>query len=143
MTRGRPFEPGNTFGRGRPKGSQNKSTSPGHRLLLQSEIQLHLKNIAEGLRTDTKSRHWCLDELAELRRVPPRAAKFKLPPIKTHEDVANAVDVILNAVLNRKLSATDGQAVVAILAEKTKMIETQNLASLEELEARMKKDGIK
>lgn len=79
----------------------------------------------------------------KLRRVPPRAAKFKLSPIKTHEDVANAVDVILNAVLNRKLSATDGQAVVAILAEKTKMIETQKLASLEELEARMKKDGIK
>ena len=26
MTRGRPFEPGNKFGRGRPKGSPNKKT---------------------------------------------------------------------------------------------------------------------
>jgi hypothetical protein len=31
--RGRPFEPGNKLGRGRPKGSRNKAKSPGQDLL--------------------------------------------------------------------------------------------------------------
>jgi len=32
MTRGRPFEPGNQFGRGRPKGSPNKKTHLAHKI---------------------------------------------------------------------------------------------------------------
>lgn len=32
MTRGRPFEPGNQFGRGRPRGSKNKRTQMAQKL---------------------------------------------------------------------------------------------------------------
>jgi len=61
MTRGRPFEPGNKFGQGRPKGSKNKSTSAGRRLLEEYEIPLLQKNIAEGMKGNTKSRLWSLE----------------------------------------------------------------------------------
>ena len=140
MKRGRPFEPGNTFGRGRPPGSNNKSTSLGWGLLKEHAESLFRKIIAEGLKGHSRLLQWCG---TELRRAPPRAAKLKLPPIKTHEDVANALDVILNAVFNHKLTTADGLALAAMLGEKTKMIETQKLASLEELETLMKKDGSK
>jgi hypothetical protein len=140
MSRGRPFEPGNTLGRGRPPGSKNKSTSPGWGLLKEHAESLFRKIIAEGLKGNSRLLQWCVNEL---RRAPPRTVKLKLPPIKTHEDIALGVDFILNAVLNHKLPAAEGQALTAILAEKAKMIETQKLPSLEHLENLVKKDGSK
>jgi hypothetical protein len=140
MSRGRPFEPGNTFGKGRPKGSKNKGTPAGRRLLEEHEESLMRKAIAEGMKGNMKALLWCLTELS--RRMP-RAAKLKLLPIKTHEDVAKAFDVILAAVANQKRTVAEGQALSAMLAEKGRMIETQDLPSLEELERRTKKDGSK
>ena len=35
MKRGRPFEPGNHFGRGRPKGSRNKRSLVANELLIE------------------------------------------------------------------------------------------------------------
>jgi hypothetical protein len=99
MSRGLPFEPGNKFGRGRPKGSRNKSTiSAGNRLLAEHAVPLMRKNIAEGLQTNTKSRLWSLDELAKQQPLP----KLKLPVIKTLADLREAYAKTVVAVANRK-----------------------------------------
>jgi hypothetical protein len=79
MSRGHPFEPGNTFGRVRPKGSKNKSTSAARQLLKQHSGVLISKVLAEALKGDIKRLLWCLNELS---RQTPTAPKLKLLAIK-------------------------------------------------------------
>jgi len=136
MSRGLPFEPGNKFGRGRPKGSRNKSTIPAsNRLLAEYAQPLMQKNIAEGLQTNTKSRLWSLDKLAKQRRLP----KLKLPPIKTLDDVIEACAKVVAAVANRKYPAVDGQILMSLLDNMKKMIEIRDLEQrIQELEQRVK-----
>jgi hypothetical protein len=141
MTRGRPFQQGNQFSRGRPPGSKNKSTSVGRQLIGQHYESLIRKTIAEGMKDNTRSRLWLLE--AWERRTPP-TSKLKLPPIKTLDDIAKAFDVILDAVAKNKCTEAHGQALYTMLGERRKMIETQELASrLEEIEALVKKPGNK
>ena len=131
MSRGRPFQPGNKFGRGRPKGSQNKWNLVAQRRLLEHGGLLMTKNISAGLQGDTKSRLWCLNQLMQARSPAP---KLKLLPIKTLDDIAKAFDVVVNAAANHKCSDAHGVALCAMLGERRKMIETQELAvKVEEL----------
>lgn len=138
MSRGRPFQPGNRFGRGRPKGSRNKSILV-RRHLHEHADRLMLRNIAAALRDDTKARLWCLNELNKGTRPAP---KLELPPIKTLDDIAQAFDVVLNVVANNKCTDAHGAALCAMLGERRKMIETEDLAlRLEELERLVQKIG--
>ncbi len=139
MSRGRPFQPGNKFGRGRPKGSRNKWNLVAQRRLLEHAGQLMTKNIIVSLQGDTKSRLWCLDQLMRAR---PPAPKLKLPPIKTFDDIEKALDVVVNAAANNKCSDAHGVALCAMLGERRKMIEAQEYAvKLEELERIVKQPG--
>jgi hypothetical protein len=139
MSRGRPFQPGNKFGRGRPKGSRNKWNLVAQRLLHEHGGLLMTKNISAGLQGDTKSRLWCLDRLMRAR---PPAPKLKLPPTKTLDDIAQAFDVVVNAAANNKCTDAHGVALCTMLSERRKMIETQEFAvRLEELERMAKKPG--
>jgi hypothetical protein len=138
MSRGRPFQPGNRFGRGRPKGSRNRS-NVARRHLHEHAERLMLRNIAAALRDDTKARLWCLNELNQGTRPAP---KLKLPPIKTLDDIAKAFDVVLNATANNKCIDGHGVALCAMLGERRKMIEIQEFAvRLEELERMAMKPG--
>ena len=139
MTRGRPFQPGNKFGRGRPKGRRNNSNLVVRRHLDEHADPLTLRTIAAALRDDTKSRLWCLNQLKQETRPAP---KLKLPAIKTLDDIAKAFDVVLNAAANNKCIDAHGVALCAMLGERRKMIEIQELAvKVEELEQMVKKTG--
>jgi hypothetical protein len=141
MSRGRPFQPGNKYGRGRPKGSRNKSNFVVPRLLneyAESLIGKFLRTSLEG-EGDKKSQQWCLNQLMKMR---PPAAKLRLPRLKTLNDVTNALDLVVNAAAKNKCSDAHGLALCAMLGEKRKTIETQELAlRLEELERQVKKTG--
>jgi hypothetical protein len=50
MTRGRPFEPGNKFGRGRPKGSRNKRTAEAQALFDEYKDPHHQEMHLQGAR---------------------------------------------------------------------------------------------
>jgi hypothetical protein len=68
QVRGRPFQPGNTFGRGRPAGSRNKST-----YALQSMLDQHaeviLKTAARmALQGDKSAIRLCIERLLPVRR---------------------------------------------------------------------------
>jgi hypothetical protein len=137
MTRGRPFEPGNKLGRGRPKGSRNKLNPVVQRHLVEHADSLILRTIAAALRDDTKSRLWCMNELKQGARPAP---KLKLPVIKTPDDIAKAQTLVLEAVANNKCTDAHGVALCSMLGERRKMIETQELAvKVEELERMVKK----
>jgi hypothetical protein len=137
MSRGRPFQPGNKYGRGRPRGSPNKLSLVVQRQLNEHAELLINRTLRAALEGDMKSRFWCLREVLRLK---PSASRLKLPPIKTLSDIADAMDVVVNAAANNKCTDAHGAALYAMLSEKRKMIETQDLAQrLEELERLVKK----
>jgi hypothetical protein len=76
-----------------------------------------------------------LDRLWEKERL---TGKLKLPPIRTLDNIAEACDIVLNAVANHKRTAADGQALCAMLGERRNMIQAQEqdrrLEALERLE---------
>jgi hypothetical protein len=88
MIRGVPFEPGNKLGKGRPKGSPNKSASVVQKVLQESADALTRKTVISALREDVKSRLWCMNELA---RNHGSQSKLKLPLIKTFDDILDSL----------------------------------------------------
>jgi hypothetical protein len=135
MSRGRPFESGNKLGCGRPKGSRNK-LSPVEQFLKQHQVSLCNKGVASALRDNTRALIWCLNRLD---RMDQSSQKLKLPKIRTLDDIANSLGVVLNAVANRTRTAAEGQVLLTTLEKHQKLIETQELASrVEELERQIK-----
>src|SRR5439155_25334874 len=60
--RGRPFEPGNKYGRGRPKGSRNKEKYPGEKILDEYGPHIMFKCISQALNGDHPSMRPCMEQ---------------------------------------------------------------------------------
>src|SRR2546423_15360426 len=96
------FQPGNTFGRGRPKGSRNKAT-----IALQEMLDGHGESITRkcallALQGDPTAMRLCMERL-----IPPRKdhlVKFKLPAVTTAAEIAEAVGAVLKGVAGGPLS---------------------------------------
>ena len=82
--RGRPFSPGNTFGRGRPKGSRNKAKAPGQQLLDQYSESLTRKCIAMALQGDQRALRICMERINPARQ--DACVQLSLPSIRTAQD---------------------------------------------------------
>ena len=137
---GTPFQPGNTLGRGRPKGSRNKVTLAAQRLLDEHAESLTRKCIAAALRGDMKAMALCFPYLLSASRL--TATKLKLPPIETANDIATALDAVLRAVATGKRTAADGQVLASLLEGRRRVIEDRDIAvRLLELERRLKESG--
>ena len=120
--KGRPFEPGNKFGKGRPPGSKNKRTI--FQEILESHgVEIINKVKLEALKTppDPSILRACLERLVPVARAPRN--RFRLPPIKTAEDLAPANAAVAQAVANGKISAMEGDAVSRILVNQGGMFE--------------------
>src|SRR5206468_483502 len=112
-TPGRPFKPGNTFGKGRPQGSRNKAT-----IALQEMLDGHGEAITKkcalmALQGDPTGMRLCMERLIAPRRDSP--VKFKLPPVNTAADVVKAIGTVLDDVADAELTPAEGQMVTAIL----------------------------
>src|SRR5438477_12843060 len=93
---GNTFQPGNTFGRGRPKGSRNKAT-----IALQEMLDGHGEAITRkcallALQGDPTALRLCMERLIPPRKEHP--VMFKLPLVTTAAEAAAAVDAILQGV---------------------------------------------
>src|ERR1700693_1140859 len=122
-TAGTPFQPGNTFGRGRPQGSRNKAT-----IALQEMLNGHGESITRkcallALQGDPTALRLCMERLIPPRRDSP--VKFKLPPVTTAAEVARALTTVLSAVAEGQLTPTEGQMIATILEARRKVIETE------------------
>jgi hypothetical protein len=134
--RGKPFPPGNAFGRGRPKGSRNKTTPAAQNLLEQHYEALMAKQLKAAYDGDAKARQWCLEEI---QRMPAPPRKLKLGPLKTLDDVSKANGVVMKEVAQRNLTIGEGAQVMDMLEKTRKNVETQLLVSrLEDLEQLVK-----
>lgn len=111
--RGRPFVVGNTAGKGRPKGSRNKSTMAARELFGEYADAVTKKCLLMAAKGDPTAMRLCMDRLYPARRAVP--VRFKLPPIKDIHDVVQAVDVVVQAVSKGKLTPQEGQQILPLL----------------------------
>jgi hypothetical protein len=121
MSTGKPFEPGNKFGRGRPKGSKNKPTNV-LAVLKEHAGPMVSKCIADYYRGDKTSKQILIPIL--LKQKP---AKFDVGPTDTPAALLKAYDKALRAFSKRKITPADGQALVNMLDAKRRAFETLDL----------------
>jgi hypothetical protein len=123
--RGRPFQPGNQYGRGRPPGSRNKVVR-----VCQDTLDSHAENLIKkclvlAYQGNPTAMRLCMERLMPARRQ--RTLHFNLPSVKTITDVAAASESVVRGVARGQLTPAEGQAFSAILDGRRRMIETEEL----------------
>jgi hypothetical protein len=127
MKRGKPFEIGNKFGKGRPLGSPNKVTDEARKLLDDHRLPLIRTCLAAALRGDMKAMSMLLERLVPLRRHP--TPNLKLPRLETSENVAQSYEKIVRAVSQGDLQPAEAQALLDVLKARLEMMALQNVES--------------
>ena len=123
--RGRPFQRGNTFGRGRPRGSRNKVTTQAKNLLDTFGDTLMRKAIATALQGDTALMRLLVARL--LTGCSGTSAKLGRLPLRTTGDLVKASEAVVHDVTTGKLAPDEGQKIIQILDAHRKAIETEEL----------------
>lgn len=111
--RGRPFQRGNKYGRGRPPGSRNKTAR-----VLQDKLDSHGENLINRCvymahRGDPTALRLCMERLMPVRRQ--RTVQFKVPPVKTLADVDAASESVVSDVARGQLTPAEGQAISGVV----------------------------
>ena len=122
--RGRPFQPGNNYGRGRPRGSRNRVARVCQDTLDSYAENLMKKCVLQALQGNTTAMRLCMERLMPARRQ--RTLQFKLPPIKTITDVAVASESVVSGVARGQLTPAEGQSFSAMLENRRRVIEIQD-----------------
>jgi hypothetical protein len=132
-SRGRPFAPGNTLGRGRPKGSRNKSKSEVQSLLDQYAPQLMRTCIGLAAKGNATALRLCMEQLFPARRE--ASVLVRLPRIKTFRDLDKAAERVMQDVGRGKLTPTDGERMVNILEGRARILDSvDNASRIDQLE---------
>jgi len=125
MIRGRPFEKGNRFGRGRPRGSRN-----GKALALQQILEEYLpsllrKAIAMALQGDTSLLRMLLDrKLPKAFGSPVRIGRL---PSGTIEEVALSHQSVIDEVTSGNLTPAQALQLDSLLETSRKVIATEDV----------------
>jgi hypothetical protein len=139
--RGRPFEQGNRFGRGRPNGSRNRDTALVKKLLEAYAPHLTRKLIAQALEGNTQALRICMERLMPAPR--DASVPINLPKIKSAEDVANAAEKVTRGMGKGVLSPSEGERIMNVLESQSRVIESagteQRVQKLEDYLATTKK----
>ena len=123
--RGRPFEPGNKFGRGRPRGSRNKTTMLAQELLSSHAVPIVRKVILMALQGDMKAMQLCMDRtLPVLRELP---IKLGALPMRTLADLSKTSEKVCKKVAAGQLTTAQGHAVFELIEHHRRVIETTEL----------------
>lgn len=105
MKRGRPFEPGNKFGRGRPKGSPNKKKQSAEKIFEDNSPAI----MALAINTAREDRPMLRTLVAQVgRRMGDRTVKLGNLPMRTWQDLDRASEFVLSKVAAGKLSIGEG-----------------------------------
>jgi hypothetical protein len=122
--RGKPFEPGNKLGRGRPRGSRNKTTMMAQELLDSHAESLVRKCLVSALKGDIKALQLCLDRILPARReLPVKIGKLS---VSTATDLAKASELVTQKVAAGQLTPGQGHAISELIERHRKVIETED-----------------
>jgi hypothetical protein len=117
-TRGKPFQPGNP---GRPPGARHRATLAAEALLDGEAEGLTRKAIDAALGGDMTALRICLDRILPPRKE--RPVSFKLPSLKSAEDVAAAMAAITEAVAAGELTLAEADAASALVERFVRTLE--------------------
>jgi hypothetical protein len=135
MSRGKPFAPGNKFGRGRPRGSRNTKSLIAQELLESHAEPVLRKALGLALEGDTQIISKLLPYLLPRPKEPP--VKIGPLPSATTEEIAQSYDAILKKVSTGQLTVSQAQELLALFEERRHLLETlgfdARLGALEEL----------
>ena len=125
--RGRPFQPGNKFGRGRPKGSRNKRTMLGKELLDEHGEAIIRSALVAALRGDKAILRALLSYvLPRPKDLPPKPGPL---PMKTIEDLAKTFEHTVEKVSSGRITTNQASEILDWIEARRRIIETQELAS--------------
>ena len=126
MARGRPFEAGNKFGRGRPRGSRNKTTVMAQELLNDHAEAVVRKVLMMGLRdSDMSALKLCMDRVVPVLREP--LVKLGNLPTATAAEVSKSTQKVLQSFAAGKVPIGQALAVSDLLEKRRRVIETEGL----------------
>jgi hypothetical protein len=111
--RGRPFEPGNTMGRGRPKGSRNKKTAQAQAILDQFTEPLVKKCVAKALAGDGRAMALCMERILPSGREP--GLRIKIPKLDGIGQIDQSLQRIVEGIANGRIPIAPGEQFHAIL----------------------------
>ncbi len=135
---GRPFQPGNKYGRGRPPGRRNIVDRALQQTLEDHAETLTKKCVYLALQGNTTAMRLCMERLMPARRQ--RVLHFKLPNVKTLAAVAAASEAVVKGVARGQLTPGEGEAFTGMLDGRRRVIETEELElrlrALEEIQKR-------
>ena len=124
MTRGRPFEPGNKFGRGRPKGSPNKKTQEAQKLFEDNSPAIMALAINK-CREDRQMLRMLASHLVPRQKDSP--VKIGRLPMTTLEDLNRASEVVLNKATSGKISLAEALDITTMIESRRRVLEAQDL----------------
>ena len=131
--KGKPFEPGNTFGKGRPPGSRNKKT----RFL--EALEHHGEAIVEksklmAMQGNPTALRLCVERLIPAAKAP--ATRFRLPKIGTPADLKNVLPAVMKETAKGRMNAFEAEAIAKVVDSHVRSIEAgeyhERLLALEE-----------
>ena len=137
--RGKPFQPGNRLGKGRPAGSRNKTTIALQELLDGEGEAITRKAIELAKAGNERALQLCVQRL-----LPPcHERSVRLPPdITTAAGVSQASAAILAAVAEGNITPGEAVQLANVLEARRKAIETAELdRRITEIETRVKQCG--
>ena len=121
--RGRPFQPGNKLGRGRPRGSRNKATLAAQALLDGHSEALVKKCLHMALTGDAAAMRLCIErELPIRKELPVSIARMHG---RTATEIGQTIEGLLKDVSSGQLTPTEAQVIANILDKRRRAIETE------------------
>lgn len=122
--RGRPFEPGVSGNyAGRPKGSRNRTTIWRERLQ-EGDAEAATQAVVDAARMgDMAAARVILQPL--LPRPRDRAFEYELPPLRTIQEVADAMGQIIADIAEGELTIAEGEKLTRILERQVLILRAQ------------------
>ena len=123
MKRGRPFEPGNKFGRGRPRGSRNKRTLIAQQLLDEHAEPIVRKAMILALQGDSRLLQSLLSYILPRRKdAPLKTAKLRTA---TTEELSESFEQILKKVSSGEITLSQARELVVLMEARRDMVKTE------------------
>jgi len=143
MKRGRPFEPGNKFGRGRPKGSRNRLTRKAQALFDEYQEPVIKKCITEALRGNPRAMTLCVERILPPQRDIP--VRVKMKKLETREGSDSAAQQVLEDMGKGKITPQEAERTYSLLANHRDYRENEEMesriAAIEQIVREQNSDG--
>ena len=124
MTRGRPFEPGNKIGRGRPKGSRNKRSREAQQLFEKHSAAIMALAINSCREDPQMLRMMARQIIPRQKGLPVKIGRLAM---STLEDLDRASEAILKKATSGDIVLSDAQEIVDMIEHRRRVLETQDL----------------